>query len=292
MKASVWAVATALAVCTVLGAEERHAAKGVVLKVDSMHRSLLISCETIPGYMDAMEMPFTVRDDKTLLGIEPGEGIQFTIVDDGKRRYAEEIRPGATATYNSEPMQAGQLAALKSMLDPNSKGLGPEQLAVGEQTPDFALTDQAGKMIHLREQKGKVVALTFGYSRCPNPAYCLRLSNNLARVERRFHEQMGKDLVLMTIMIDPEHDRGETLREYAGVWKADPERWHFLTGSLPEIKQVAGVFGMDFWRVEGALTHPLHTVVIDRKGRLAANLEGNAYTPKELGDLVGTVMAR
>ena len=48
---------------------------------------------------------------------------------------------------------------------------------------------------------------------------------------------------------------------------------------------------MNFWRGEGLLTHSLHTVVIDRSGRLAANLEGNQFTVQQLGDMVERVMA-
>jgi hypothetical protein len=49
---------------------------------------------------------------------------------------------------------------------------------------------------------------------------------------------------------------------------------------------------MNFWTGEGALTHTLQTVIIDRKGQLAANLDGNQFTKEELGDLVQTVMNR
>jgi protein SCO1 len=167
---------------------------------------------------------------------------------------------------------------------------GVKPLAVGDEAPDFALTDQAGKTIHLRDLAGKVVLLTFGYSRCPNPNYCYRLSNNLSGVEKRFHGQAGRELVLITIMLDPEHDQGEALSRFAAEWKADPGRWHFLTGPLPEIRQVVGAYGVNFWRVDGLLTHPLHTVVLDRQGKMAANLEGNQFTVRELGDLVEKVM--
>ena len=47
---------------------------------------------------------------------------------------------------------------------------------------------------------------------------------------------------------------------------------------------------MNFWNDEGFLTHTFHTVVIDRDGKLAANLEGNQFTSDQLGDLVETVM--
>jgi protein SCO1/2 len=224
---------------------------------------------------------------KALKGLKAGSAVQFAIVEQDKKLYAEDIHEGTTANFESEPMTAGQLTALDHMLNPAVKVLN-----VGERVPDFALTDQTGKTIHLAQFEGKVVALTFGYSRCPNPNYCFRLSNNLARVERRFHSQAGRDLVLMTIMIDPEHDQGATLAEYAGVFKADPASWHFLTGPLPEIKQVAGQFGMNFWSVEGLVTHSLHTILLDRQERVAVNLEGNQFTERELGDLVRTVMDR
>lgn len=52
------------------------------------------------------------------------------------------------------------------------------------------------------------------------------------------------------------------------------------------------MFGVNFWSSEGLLTHTLHTVIIDRKGKLAVNLEGNQFTAKQLGDLVESVMDR
>jgi protein SCO1 len=262
-----------------------HAAKGIVLKIDAAHRSLIVSCEAIPNYMDAMEMPFVVRDSSALAGLKPGMAVNFTIIARGKNLVAENIRVRPMSNLESEPLEAGQLTVLHKTMNPNVKAL-----TVGDRAPDFVLTDQAGKEIHLSQFIGKVVLLTFGYSRCPNPNYCFRLSNNMARVEKRFHDQAGRDLVLITIVIDPEHDQGSALVAYADVWKADPAVWHFLTGPLPEIQQVAGMFGMNFWSDDVFVTHSLHTVILDRRGQLAVNLEGNQFTAEELGDLVQTVM--
>lgn len=280
-------VAMALTACSAVYANSPYKARGVVLEVDPAHHSIAVSCEAIPGYMDAMEMSFTIRDEKVLRSLKQGEGIHFTIASHGSKLFAEDIRTGATETNEAEPMEAEQLTELNRMLSPDVK-----TLAVGDEAPDFALTDQAGKTIHLRDFAGKVVLLTFGYSRCPNPNYCYRLSSNLSAVEKRFHEQAGRELMLMTIMLDPEHDQGETLAQFAGEWKADPEQWHFLAGPLPDIERIVGGYGEKFWRVDGLLTHPLHTVILDRQGKMVANLEGNRFTVKELGDLVGKVLAR
>lgn len=270
---------------TLVRAAETHAAKGIVLKVDAAHRMLTVSCEAIPNYMDAMEMEFAVRDAAVIANLKPGTAVTFTIVPRGKNLYADEIRVRSMANLESEPLEAGKLAALQNAMRPENK-----PLAIGEHVPDFVLTDQAGKEIRLSQFAGNVVLLTFGYSRCPNPNYCFRLSNNLARVEKRFRQEAGPDLILMTVVIDPEHDKGAELVNYAAVWKADPAVWHFLTGPLPEIEKVAGMFGTNFRSDEGFVTHTLHTVIVDREGRLAANLEGNAFTAEQLGDLVETVM--
>jgi protein SCO1/2 len=57
------------------------------------------------------------------------------------------------------------------------------------------------------------------------------------------------------------------------------------------VKQVCGMFGMNFWPDEGLMTHSLHTVVIDRQGKLAANIEGNQFTAIQLGDLIEATLA-
>jgi protein SCO1/2 len=270
-----------------LAAAQEHAARGLVLEVDRIHHRLVVSCDAVPGYMAAMDMPFVVPDAGQLDALKPGSLIRFTIVEHGSNPLAKNIQP--VANFEPEPAQAGSLSVLNSAANPSS---AKPPVAIGEAVPNFTLTDQAGHNVSLSQFRGKVVALTFGYSRCPNPNYCLRLSRNLAEVERQFHDRAGSDLVLLTIAIDPEYDKGPALARYARSFGADAKSWHFLTGTVPQVHQVAGMFGMDFWNTEGLLTHTLHTVIIDRQGRLAANIDGNQFTARQLGDLVKIVMDR
>ncbi|MGH9511191.1 MAG: copper-binding protein, partial [Terriglobales bacterium] len=74
------------------GAAEKHSMSGLVLTVSPSHRSMTVSCQSVPGYMDAMAMPFDVRDPKVLEGVKPGATIDFTLVEDGNSSYAESIR--------------------------------------------------------------------------------------------------------------------------------------------------------------------------------------------------------
>ena len=269
---------------------EIYSASGLILLADRDHLALKVSCQAIPGYMEAMVMTFAVHDSKTLEGLRPGMLIDFKLDVEKNAVYAEQIRVRAYENAAQEPMAARQLEILDAATSPVSRN--EPVLQVGQTVPDFTLMDQRRGTISLSALKGKVVAITFIYTRCPLPNFCFRASNNFGVLHRRFAGRMGKDLVLLSVTFDPEHDQPETLAEYAQTWTNDATGWHFLTGPSADVKKLCREFGVNSWQDEGLLTHSLHTVIVDRQGRIAANLEGNEYSAKQLGDLTEAVMAR
>jgi protein SCO1 len=269
-------------------ASEQHSVTGMVLKVDRSEKTMVVSCESIPGYMEAMTMPFSVRDSKALDTLQPGATVEFTWVVGKDSSYADNVQVRPYDNLELDPSQARRMKLLEKMVAPAAVGAGT--VAIGQSVPDFVLTDQNRQRVALSQFSGKVVAITFIYSRCPFPNYCFRLSNNFGQLQKRFKRQMGKDLVLLSIVIDPANDGPEALTNYAHIWKADSDGWHFLTGPLPEIQQVARKFDMNFYPDEALLVHSFHTAVIDRQARLAANIESNSFTAQQLGDLVDTLI--
>ncbi len=79
------AILTVVLVSTVIPsrAAERYSVKGLLLKVDAGHKTMIVSSDAIPNYMEAMTMPFSVRDSKELEGVLPGSLIDFTLVVEG-----------------------------------------------------------------------------------------------------------------------------------------------------------------------------------------------------------------
>jgi protein SCO1/2 len=270
-------------------AGDPHTVQGVLLKADPASRTIEVSCDAIPGYMDAMVMTFAVRNTEVLKNLQPGGTVRFAMMEEGNEEFADHLEAIKVQNYEAEPTEASRLTYLHRALDHTA---AQKMIPIGGLVPNFTLTDQSNRSTQLDDFKGMVVVLSFAYSRCPNPNYCFRLSNNLAQVNRRFHSLTGHSLILLTIVIEPDHDQGQALAHYADTWKADWSAWRFLTGPLADIHAIAERFGMDFWNNEGYLTHSFHTVVIDRDGRLAANLEGNQFTADQLSDLVGTVLDR
>ena len=178
--------------------------------------------------------------------------VDFTLVVEKDRSWAENVRVHEYENLAQEPLLVRRLEML-ARLDKSNPA--PAPLAIGERVSDFTLTDQTGQRVSLSRFAGKVVGVTFIYTSCPLPDYCFRLSNNFGRLQKRFAAQMGRDLVLLSISFDPVHDQPEVLAKYASTWKADPNSWHFLTGTPAEVKAVCRMFGLNFWPDEASLTH-------------------------------------
>jgi protein SCO1/2 len=282
-------LAVLLACTTCSWSAQKYSASGLVLKVDRSHRTIFVSCESIPGYMGPMIMPISVRDAKTLAGLAPGVMVDFTLVVETKASYAERIHVRDFEDLEQQPLAARRLKIIEDL--DSAKSLGTSVLKIGQRLPNTVLTDQNRREINLAGFPGKVVLVNFIYTHCPLPDYCFRLSNNLGNVQRRFKPQMGRDLILLSVTFDPMNDQPEVLANYARTWNADPN-WHFLTGAVPEIRRVCNMFGVNFWPDEAELVHSLHTVIIDQQGKLAANLEGNQFTARQLGDLVQSILER
>jgi protein SCO1/2 len=216
--------------------------------------------------MGAMMMPFRVTEARELKGLHPGSRITFELIVKDMESFVQNVH-----TLGDTDLDLP---------------IPPNKVAVGEVVPDFTLTDQSRRAIRLSDLRGKVVAINFIYTRCPLPDVCPRLSANFAAIARRYQSVLGRELVLLSITIDPRHDTPEVLADYAKRWSADPATWHFLTGTPESINTAAGVFGLVYWPEEGSLTHTSETAILSRDGHLAAIVEGSSYRIEQLSNLV------
>jgi len=257
------------------GCAAHHTTTGLVLKVDRPGSTVTISHDAFPSYMDAMAMPFDLRGGARSVKVAAGDRVKLRLSVKGGRSWLDKLE-----VVSGTPVDAGlqQSPAV------------PVLVPVGAQIPDFDLLDQTGAGVSLASLKGKVVAVTFIYTRCPLPDYCPRMVENFRAIRNRFTARMNRDLVLLTISFDPKYDTPQMMAAYASANRAGGPGWLFLTGDTAKIARVCDAFGIQYFAEEGLITHSLQTAVIDRDGRLAATVEGKEFTPQQLGDLVGAVL--
>lgn len=266
------AIIVALAALALTACVRRYRVEGLVVQVEPARGTMLVSHRAVRGYMPAMVMPFRVETASELSDLSPGDRIAFEL----------RVRKDGAVARDISKSSGGLDGVADDLAIPDP----PDKVSPGAIVPDFSLTDQTGRQVRLSDFRGRVVVVNFIYTRCPLPEVCPRLAASFARLQKRFAEEMGRDLVLFSITLDPQYDTPAVLAEYARKWRADPAGWKLLSGSAVEIEAVARRLGVVYWPEEGLITHTSSTALVGRDGQLIALVEGSSFEPEQLGDLV------
>jgi protein SCO1/2 len=243
--------------------------RGQVLAVDRERQEITVKHEDITGFMPAMTMPFRVESRAQLDTLVPGELIRATLVVGDREVHLKDVERTGAAPLTEAPPRTFDL------LDP------------GEAVPDEPFVDQSGTSKRLSDWRGKAVAVTFIYTRCPLPDFCPRMDQHFSAVQKEVvaDPALRERVHLVSISFDPSFDRPAVLKAHAARAGASAGTWSFVTGDQEDIDRFASRFGVSTVREDATaqeIVHNLRTAVIDPQGRLVKVFGGNDWKPAEL----------
>jgi protein SCO1 len=261
-------------------AAKRYPFTGRVVSIDAQAQDALIDGDAIPGFMDAMAMPYKVKPAATLNHLIPGDSISAEVVVVQSGAKNEDASPdywleNVRTISHIDPTPA---AAPKSLHTP----------APGEDVPDFSFTNQAGKKSSLKQYRSNVLLVTFIYTRCPFPDFCPRMSTNFAEIYNQLTTNPALSHAhLLSISFDPEHDTPKVLRDYgfSVAHTHDPSlfsHWEFAAPSAADLPKIAEFFALTVKPENGLITHNLSTVVIGPDGKIVKWYHGSDWQPSDL----------
>jgi protein SCO1/2 len=259
-----------------VASSKTYGMKGVVRELDPATGGITISHEEIVGFMPRMTMPFSVKNHALLEGIKSGDEVEGTLQvdragDTVKELYLTELKV----------VRRGPSTAEKPVTTP---AIAPQILKPGDLVPDFTMTTQEGKTLKLADLRGKVVVLSFIYTRCPSPEFCPAMDTKFAELARRIGTvaSRAEQVRLLSVSFDPEHDTPEVLQAHASRRGAKPPLWTFAVASHEELSKVAGPLGLTYVPGTQEIEHNLRAAVIGPDGRLATVAVGKDWTPIEV----------
>ena len=154
---------------------------------------------------------------------------------------------------------------------------------------DFSLPDHNGKVRSLADFRGKVVALLFGYTHCPDA--CPTTMADLAKALRLL-DTRGKDVQVLFITLDPERDSAEVLKKYVPSFNPD---FLGLRGDAEATKKTAQDFKIFSSKQESTskggytLDHSAGVYVFDRDGNLRLFLS-HGQSAKDIAHDIGLLL--
>ena len=249
--------------------------RGKVISTDATHVTL--DHEAVPGFMEAMTMPYNLKDPSVVSELHPGDRITARIV----------VHQDAAGFRDPELDNIVVIAQARPDYKPAVKYHVPQ---VGDTVPDFRLLNQSDRIISLSQFKGKVLVATFIYTRCPLADYCPRMSRNFAEIDKALAEDRSLyfETHLLSISFDPAYDTPSVLRSYGGAYtgnytKETFSHWDFAAPPEKELPEVTRFFGVGVTPGENkTLNHSLSTAVIGKDGKIAAWFPTNDWKPTEV----------
>jgi len=249
--------------------------RGKVMSTNPATGEVTLAHDAIPGFMDAMTMPYKLKDPNILTDLHPGDVLTADLF----------VSQGADADVFIDHIVV--IAQGKPDYMPTVLYHVPEP---GDAVPDFKLRNQDGREIHLDQYRGKTLLLTFIYTRCPLPNFCPLITHNFATI----NSQLAADPALyarthlLCISFDPEHDTPARLRAYGAAYigsdaKSAFAHWDFAVPTKPELIKMAKYFDLGFSPgPDGTITHTISTTLIDPHGKVAQYYPGNEWTPQQV----------
>jgi protein SCO1/2 len=109
-----------------------------------------------------------------------------------------------------------------------------ENAAARKYFSDVVLLNQNGEQMQFYSDllKGKVVIINSFFTSCAS--VCPLMNRTMEKIQAAFAERVGKDIILISISVDPNTDTPPRLKEYAERFHAKPG-WYFLTGKKENV---------------------------------------------------------
>ncbi|MDB6055770.1 MAG: Redoxin domain protein [Verrucomicrobiales bacterium] len=260
------------------GSTTNYMVNGVIVGLTPGEKKVRIRHEAITNYMDAMTMPFQVKDASILADLQTNDPVRFQLTISETEGWISKIEKRKDAASGTNTTTDPVRPATRIVRE-------VEPLKVGEVMPPYPFTNQLGQAINLKDFKGQAVGLTFIFTLCPMPQYCPRLSANFLSAMKLLKADASgpTNWHLLSISFDPDRDTPPVLLSYAKRYNYDPIRWSFVTGAQIEIDAITEQFELPIpYNAETrGFDHKMRTVIIDAAGKVDKIYVGNEWKVEE-----------
>jgi protein SCO1/2 len=233
--------------------------------------------EDVPGFMEAMTMDYKLKDPSIASELHPGDRITANVLADKSDEGYTNIR-------------LDDIVVIAQARPDYKPPVSYHVPTPGDQVPNFKLLNQSGRTIQLDQFRGKLVLLTFIYTRCQIADFCPRMSRNFADIDKALAADpaLYKQTHLLSISFDPAYDTPKVLRSYGGAYTGDYTNekflhWDFAAPTEKDLPAVTQYFDLGVTPGDSkSLTHSLSTVLIGKDGKVIQWYPTNEWEPNDV----------
>lgn len=243
---------------------------GIIQKINSDQKTIIVDHDSIPGFMMPMVMPFNFQDKKDIIGINVGDSVKFKLVLTKKNSYATNfIKLGSVFLEDSE--------------DDFWEDEEFKQKNIGDLISDVNLVDINDGDIYLGSFNKKFKFISFIFTRCPIPNMCPAVVIKNGVLANNFRR--NKDIELIMVSFDYIYDSPEILKEFYGESINKYENWRVWSSQnkISDLYTLSSEIGCQFWGIEeNNIGHNLRSALIGPNMELLKVWEGDKWLAKNV----------
>lgn len=156
-----------------------------------------------------------------------------------------------------------------------------EYLQEGDYLPNFAMIDQNGDFLQIRELRGNAFVLNFIFTRCKVATMCPASTTRMSELQELSRSEKLENVHFVTVTFDPEFDSPGIMRSYGKNYGLENENFHLLTSTQETVDDLLRLFGILTMEEDGTINHTMATLLVDANGRIAFRKEGSKWTTDE-----------
>jgi protein SCO1/2 len=249
--------------------------RGKVVSTNPASGEVTLNHEAISGFMEAMTMPYKLKDANILGELHPGDVITADLL---------------VAQNTDGDMLLDHIVVVGEARPDYKPKVSYHVPGPGDAVPDFKLRNQDGRTIHLDQFRGRELLVTFIYTRCPLPNFCPRVTRNFADINRQLaaNGALYAKTHLLCVSFDPDNDTPERLRAYGASYIGSDAKdafshWDFAVPDKAELEKMAQYFDVGMSKgADNTITHTLSTTLIGADGKVVRFYPGNEWTPEQV----------
>jgi len=181
---------------------------------------------------------------------------------------------------NPVPRIRAALAVLVACSFTTFLGAEVPTLREGDPVLEAELLDEEGTPVDL-SVRDRPTLVTFIFTRCAAMEFCPRMNQRFEDLQKAATDGEAPPFRLLSITLDPEHDRPDRLKEFGKVIGAEPDIWNFATGSTEEIDRLTEAFRVFRKEEQGTLNHTLCTALVLPDGTIQKIWRGNFWKAED-----------
>ncbi len=156
------------------------------------------------------------------------------------------------------------------------EALKKSQAAIGRELGDHRFLDTKGRPLTLKQYRGKPLVLSLVYSSCYQT--CPAITETLAKAAGQARNALGGDsFSILTIGFDTSKDTPEAMRQFAKLHGGGLADWSYASSDPVSMAQLAEEVGFTFFPSPRGFDHLTQTTLIDKEGRIAAQIYGDNF---------------